>query len=89
MGKPVVSTGVGLEGIDARPGVDVLRADTPEAFADGVVSLLTSEGLARRLGESGYRLVKERYSWAARADAVERTLGLGQPSASMAGTPRD
>ncbi len=74
MGKPVVSTSVGLEGIEARPGYDVLRADTPREFADEVASVLTTEGLAQRLGESGYRLVKERYSWTARAESLERTL---------------
>jgi glycosyltransferase involved in cell wall biosynthesis len=85
MGKPVVSTSVGLEGVEARPGVDVLKADTPQEFADGIASVLTSESLARRLGESGYRLVKERYSWPARAESLERTLGIGRASASMAG----
>jgi glycosyltransferase involved in cell wall biosynthesis len=74
MGKPVVSTSVGLEGIEVRPGHDVLRADTPREFADEVASVLTTESLARRLGESGYRLVKERYSWTARAESLERTL---------------
>ena len=86
MAKPVVSTGVGLEGVEARPGEDVLRADTPQEFADGIASVLTSESLARRLGENGYRLVKERYSWQARAESLERTLGIGRASPSMAGT---
>lgn len=74
MGKPVVSTGLGLEGIEARPGEDVLRADTPREFADAVVSVLTSDSLARRLSESGYRLIRERYSWRAKAESLERTL---------------
>lgn len=74
MGKPVVSTSMGLEGIEARPGHHVLRADTPGEFAEEVASVLTTEGLARRLGESGHRLVKERYSWAAMAESLERTL---------------
>lgn len=74
MGKPVVSTSVGLEGIEARPGYHVLQADTPREFADDVASVLTTEGLARRLGESGHRLVKERYSWAAMAESLELTL---------------
>ncbi len=73
MGKPVVSTSVGLEGIEARPGYHVLQADTPREFADEVARVLTSESLARRL-ESGCRLVKERYSWTARTESLERTL---------------
>src|SRR5208283_3320077 len=32
MGRPVVSTSLGAEGILARPGEDILLADEPEAF---------------------------------------------------------
>ena len=32
MAKPIVSTTMGCEGIDVTPGVDVLIADTPDAF---------------------------------------------------------
>jgi sugar transferase (PEP-CTERM/EpsH1 system associated) len=74
MGKPVVSTSVGLEGIDAQLGLEVLRADAPQDFADQVVGVLTSEPLARRLAEGGHRLVTERYSWRARAEALEREI---------------
>ncbi|PYM94873.1 MAG: hypothetical protein DME04_06380 [Candidatus Rokuibacteriota bacterium] len=76
MAKPVVTTSVGLEGIDAKPGNDVLCADTPQAFADEVASVLTTESLARQLGENGYRLVRERYSWAAQAEAFEREFAV-------------
>jgi len=74
MGKPVVSTSVGLEGIEARPGSDVLQADTPQKFADELASVLTTDDLARRLSENGYRLVRERYSWTAMAESFDRAI---------------
>lgn len=74
MGKPVVSTSVGLEGIEARPGADVLQADTPQTFADALASVLTTDDLARRLSESGHRLVRGKYSWTAMADSLDRAL---------------
>ncbi len=72
MGKPVVSTRVGLEGVEARPGSDALQADTPQEFADELASVLTTDALARRLSENGYRLVREKYSWTAMAESLDR-----------------
>jgi sugar transferase (PEP-CTERM/EpsH1 system associated) len=40
MGKAVVSTTIGAEGLPVTSGHDVLLADDPHAFADAVVSLL-------------------------------------------------
>ena len=74
MGKPVVSTSVGLQGIEARPGSDVLQADSPQKFADELASVLTTDDLARRLSENGYRLVRERYSWTAMAESFDRAI---------------
>lgn len=71
MGKPIVSTSVGAEGLDVRNGEHLLLADAPEAFAAGVADLLRSPQLRRRLGESGRRLVVERYGWDRAAAALE------------------
>ena len=60
---PVVTTTVGLEGIDAEPGVDVMVADSPGDFAKSVVSLFYDKGLQRQLSTNGRRLVEEKYDW--------------------------
>ncbi len=39
-GTPVVSTSLGIEGLDLRHGREVLLADTPQAFAQAVSDLL-------------------------------------------------
>ena len=62
-GLPVVSTSVGAEGIETRPGEDILIADTPEAFAQAAVRLLRDSGLARRVGLAGRRWVEVHYDW--------------------------
>jgi glycosyltransferase involved in cell wall biosynthesis len=63
MEKPVVSTTVGAEGLPLRDGADLLLADTPRAFADAVVRVLTDESLARKLGERSAATVREQFSW--------------------------
>lgn len=63
MEKPVVSTTIGAEGLPLREGEDLLIADTPRAFADAVVRVLTDEALARGLGERSASKVREQFGW--------------------------
>ncbi len=60
---PVVTTTIGLEGIQAVPGRDVLVADTPADFADRVVSLLEDANLQETLSANGRRLAETKYDW--------------------------
>jgi glycosyltransferase involved in cell wall biosynthesis len=62
-GMPVVTSPVGLEGIEARPGEEVLVADSPEAFAGEVVRLLQDRELRERLAVRGRALAEVRYDW--------------------------
>jgi glycosyltransferase involved in cell wall biosynthesis len=71
MGKAIVSTTLGAEGIEAVPGRDILVEDEPAAFADAVSRLLAEPSLAVRIGESARRLAVERYSWSGAARALE------------------
>jgi glycosyltransferase involved in cell wall biosynthesis len=71
MGKAIVSTTLGAEGIEAVPGRDLLVEDQPAAFADAVNRLLAEPGLAARIGQSARQLAVERYAWSAAARALE------------------
>jgi glycosyltransferase involved in cell wall biosynthesis len=71
MGKAIVSTTLGAEGIEAVPGQDLLVEDQPSAFADAVNRLLSDPELAARMGQSGRTLAVERYSWNGAARALE------------------
>src|SRR6267143_578435 len=72
MAKPVVSTSLGAEGIDAEPGRHLLLADDREAFAAAVGRVLDDSRLCARLGSQGRALVEERFSWDTAAQAMER-----------------
>jgi glycosyltransferase involved in cell wall biosynthesis len=60
---PVVTTRVGLEGIQAQPGRDVLVADHPADFAEAVIRILHDKGLQTRLATNGRCLVESNYDW--------------------------
>ena len=74
MGKPVVSTTVGAEGLPVRHGEHVLVADEPQAFADAVVQLLGDAAAREQLGHRARELVVTRYDWSAAALDLERAL---------------
>ena len=63
MGKAVVSTRVGAEGLPIVPGEHFLQADSPADFTQAVVTLLKDPDRRRALGRAGRRLVEDRYSW--------------------------
>ena len=63
MGKAVVSTGVGVEGLPLAPGKHYLKADDPASFASAVVSLLRDPERRQALGDAGRQLTHERFAW--------------------------
>ena len=63
MGKAVVSTSQGCEGLDARDGENILVRDEPDAFADAVGRVLTDEELRDELGRRARETAEKVYSW--------------------------
>jgi sugar transferase (PEP-CTERM/EpsH1 system associated) len=85
MGKPVVSTTVGAEGLPVTPGHDICIADEPARFAQAVIHLIRDDELRRRIETEARRLVVERYDWSAVAqdfeDALARLHAAGMAAA--------
>jgi glycosyltransferase involved in cell wall biosynthesis len=71
MSKPIVSTTMGCEGIDVTPEVDVLIADTPDAFVRQIERLHTDAALRQSLSQAARQLAVEQYSW----PVIGRNLG--------------
>lgn len=63
MGKAVVSTSLGCEGLDAKPGEQLLVADGADQFAEAVVTLLQDAARRRAIGVAGRAFVEDHYSW--------------------------
>jgi glycosyltransferase involved in cell wall biosynthesis len=63
MGKPVVSTAIGCEGLDAVDGRNILIRNDPKAFAEAMHAVMLDAALARRLGAAGRATVEQTYSW--------------------------
>jgi sugar transferase (PEP-CTERM/EpsH1 system associated) len=70
LGRPVISTSIGFEGLKVIPDEDLLVGDSPELFAQKTISLLTNNNLYHKITSHAYDLVKETYDW----DILARSL---------------
>lgn len=74
MGRAVVSTTVGAEGLPVTSGRDVMIADDPVRFAEAVVHLMRDAAARQAIEAAARRLVVERYDWSAVAMDFEEAL---------------
>lgn len=72
MGKAVVSTSIGAEGLPLVHEQHYVRADGAKDFSGAVVSLLRDPARRRALGEAGRNLVQAHYSWSEVAGNFEQ-----------------
>ena len=63
MGCPIVSTSLGVEGLDVRDGIDYLAANTAPEFSAAVLALLSHAERRRALASAAHALVAKRFAW--------------------------
>jgi O-antigen biosynthesis protein len=80
-GLPVVATSVAAEGMGLRPGIDLLVADEPIAFANAIVRLHGDEVLWQSLAENGRANVEHHFSRANASEVLVRLVGLRDAAA--------
>jgi polysaccharide biosynthesis protein PslH len=76
MGKAVVSTTIGAEGLPVHPGQDILIADDPEDFANTTINLLGDPIRRSEIGRTARELVDRWYSWDAVVQPFEAVLEM-------------
>lgn len=70
LGRPVVSTSIGCEGLDVVDGEHLFIADHPVQFAEKTVRLLTDAILRQQIISRARRMVVAQYDW----DVIARRL---------------
>ncbi len=63
LGRPVVSTGIGAEGLYVVDQKDIIIADTPSKFTEGVIRLLRDKDFREKLACNAREVVKSNYDW--------------------------
>jgi sugar transferase (PEP-CTERM/EpsH1 system associated) len=74
MGKAVVSTTLGAEGLPVRHGENIILADDPADFARQVAALLRDPERCERLGRAARDLVERNYGWPSVAACFDRIV---------------
>ncbi len=83
--RPVVSTSKGCEGIECRADHDLVVADSPRDFVDGVCRLLDDREFAARLTRQARQTLLSRYDVGSLADRLQAAID-GLPIAAEGGT---
>jgi glycosyltransferase involved in cell wall biosynthesis len=81
MGKAVVSTSIGCEGLAVEDGRNILIRDDPDGFARAVCAVLRDGPLRQRLGAEGRRTVEHQYGWEQIGASMLRAYAALLPSA--------
>src|ERR1039458_5844263 len=81
MGKALVSTSIGAEGLDVESGRDLLLADDTSSFADAVILLLRDAAIRRRLEQAAVRLAAQ-YDWSHVVKQFDEVLNKLAPAIS-------
>lgn len=69
---PMVTTSVGISGLGAKPGRDVLVGDDSRAFSRQLIRIMKSAKLGRQLGENARKIVEENYDYEKIADKLSK-----------------
>jgi glycosyltransferase involved in cell wall biosynthesis len=88
MGKAVISTSIGAEGLDVQSGRDLILADDAAAFAEAIVLLLRDAALRRQYEQAATKLAVQ-YDWSNIVQRFAEVLQLTGRSAALAIGSRD
>ncbi len=72
MAKAIVSTALGCEGFELKPGQELAIADTPDEFATTVLALLQEPDRRERMGRDARHYARSRYDWRMIVPLLER-----------------
>lgn len=87
---PVVTNMKAMRALQAKPGEDVLVADTAEEFARKLLRLIEDPSLQQRVGQAGLDYVRKHHDWTVLAgklihiyeEAISHAKTLSDPAYS-------
>jgi len=74
IGKPVISTRLGAEGIVIENGKNIILADDMNEFASQVIKLILDANLRKQIGNNARELVVKKYDWRSIVEVLDRDV---------------
>jgi len=72
MQLPCLTSTLANNALGAKPGEQILVADTPEQYVDCIVELLQDEAKAKKIAMNGYKFVINNFNWKNSTDSLEK-----------------
>ena len=79
--RPVITTSIVNEGIGAKPGEELIIADSSEEMAKQIIRIFENPEMAYQMGQSALRFVSRKYSWdlvLTRVNEIENNQKMSQ-----------
>lgn len=70
LGKPIVTTDIGTEGIPTENGKNILIANDADRFVDAINQLIHDRDLSNRIGKSAIGFIQEKFDNLSQAEAL-------------------
>jgi glycosyltransferase involved in cell wall biosynthesis len=70
LGKPIVTTDIGTEGIPTENGKNILIANDADRFTDAITQLINDRDLSNRIGKSAIGFIQEKFDNLSQAEAL-------------------
>lgn len=74
IGKPVISTSLGAEGIALENGKNMVLADDMNEFSSHIIQLITDANLRNKIGTNARELVVRKYDWNSIVKVLDRDV---------------
>jgi len=74
MGKVIITTSIGSEGIEVENGKHVIIADDKDSFAQGIEKLFRHKEIQASLSKNSLELMREKYSLEAAQGLLDKTI---------------
>ena len=70
LGKPIVTTDIGTEGIPTENGKNILIANEADRFTEAITQLINDRELSNRIGKSAIGFIQEKFDNLSQAEAL-------------------
>jgi len=62
-GIPIVTTPIGVEGINVRDGIDIMVGTTPDEIISKVIMLLNDKEMWTKIKDNARKTIQKNYTW--------------------------
>lgn len=81
--RVVVSNALGIEAVDAVPGMHYVPAESPSEFAEAVIRYTTPDDATRRIGRQAREFVLDTYTWVTVGGYFEQLIETALATAAV------